>query len=399
MVLTYNILLNPDDQTKQYWFALLENTAAAYNLCGELITRNNVPLNIKNVHKACYHTVRETYPTLPAQSVIRVQREMLSALRSIRSNKHKDAAVPERRALSLTLDKHMYSRLTPQSIAIMGGTPGKRATVPFVGYDKLTEMFSNYKTCDPTIFIRNGKLYLSLPFNVPDKVRTDDNCVGVDLGIKRFFVTSDGVAFRDCNYLRTRRKIRYLKGCLQSRKTKSACKHFRKLSRRERNLSRDMQNRAVLALLGSTSSGYIILEDLSSIKGKTSKGKSGYKRKRHNNAMSQVPFAEFKTRLTNKAHLYGKEVKTVNPAYTSQTDSRSGNRDGKRLGCRYYCSDGIVLDADWNAAVNIAKKGKHPFSKYVPVDGTLRFLNGRALSTAQSHVSPTVKEGVASPLL
>ena len=71
--------------------------------------------------------------------------------------------------------------------------------------------------------------------------------------------------------------------------------------------------------------------------------------------------------------------------YTSQIDSRSGIKDGKRLGCRYYCSDGIVFDADWNASVNIGKRCHHPLSNDVlPIDGALSFLNGREMSTSQS---------------
>ena len=97
--------------------------------------------------------------------------------------------------------------------------------------------------------------------------------------------------------------------------------------------------------------------------------------------MSQVPFYEFKERLTTKATLVGRRVESVSPAYTSQTDSRTGKRDGKRHGCRYYCSDGIVFDADWNAAVNIAKRGKHPFSSSeLP-------LSGRVSSITQSSVA------------
>jgi len=74
-----------------------------------------------------------------------------------------------------------------------------------------------------------------------------------------------------------------------------------------------------------------------------------------------MPFFNFKTILTYKAQLYGKKVVTVNPAYTSQIDHR-GLIGGKRQGCRYYGSDGIVLDADINAAINIAARFKNNMS-------------------------------------
>jgi IS605 OrfB family transposase len=49
----------------------------------------------------------------------------------------------------------------------------------------------------------------------------------------------------------------------------------------------------------------------------------------------------------------GSTVVLVNPAYTSQIDSRTGGLDGKRQGDQFYCSDGIVLQADQNAARNV----------------------------------------------
>ena len=145
-----------------------------------------------------------------------------------------------------------------------------------------------------------------------------------------------------------------------------------------------MCHRATNALLRSTDASIIVLEDLTKIKKKTSKTKDGYKRIKHNNMLGQVPFYLFKKILTYKATLVGKQVVSVSPMYTSQTDCRSNKRDGKRLGCRYYCSDGVVFDADYNASVNIAQKSNHPLSNVLPIDGTLIFLNGRELSTSQS---------------
>ena len=139
-------------------------------------------------------------------------------------------------------------------------------------------------------------------------------------------------------------------------------------------------------------------EDLSKIKVKTSKTEDGVKRKRHNNAFGQVPFYMFKQILTYKATLVGKQVVSVSPCFTSQTDSRSSKKEGIRSGCRFYCVDGVVLDADWNAAVNIAQKSKHPLSSNVlPIDGKLSFLSGRHSSVCQS--SNDVTSRWASPLL
>ena len=143
-------------------------------------------------------------------------------------------------------------------------------------------------------------------------------------------------------------------------------------------MSDDMCRRAAKALVESTKAPVIVMERLKDVKKKTSRTKSGFKRKAHNRRFSQVPMARFQEFVRQKAQTAGKAVETVSPAYTSQTDSRTGKRDGVRRNRRYVCKDGTVLDSDWNAAVNIALKSKHPVSSdSTPVDGGLKPLSGQ----------------------
>ena len=386
-VQTYIVQIKANENTLRFFKNMLGQQARAYNHCADIIRDQHVPLSLKTIHEAVYTTLRATYPELPAQTIIKTYKSVLSAYRTIRANKHK-ANTPRQKKLSTVIDKRLYANLDVNGIDLTGETPHKRTRYEFMMYGKMRAMFDQYKTKDPTLFIRNDRLYLSVPFEIPEKPVMNDNACGVDLGIKRLFVTSEGKAFKDKSYLRARRNIRYLKSRLQKKGTKSARRHLRALKRREANISKDVQYRAVKQLLGSTSADVIVLEDLSKIKTTTSKNANGHKRKRHNNMMSQVPFYGFRIKLSAKAPLYGKKVETVNPSFTSQKDSRSGKKDGTRNGCRYYCKDGLVLDADWNAAVNIAKKGKHPVSNVLPVDGGVMFLTGRAQSTAPSYVNP-----------
>lgn len=147
-----------------------------------------------------------------------------------------------------------------------------------------------------------------------------------------------------------KRKIRWNKRKLQSRKNKShsARIKLKKLKRKEHNFSKNYIHHVTKTIIKNTQANTIILEDLSKIKSKN-------KGKKFNNRLSQLPFFGFRILLTYKAQFYGKKVETVNPAYTSQIDYR-GLIGGKRTGCRYYGSDNVVLDADVNAAINIANR-------------------------------------------
>ena len=380
---TYNIELQMSDETRQYWMKLLSETRDAFNRCAMLVTSSNIKLGLVPIHNLCYNTLRTEFPNIPSQGIIRVQKSVLAALRSIRSNKHKDANVPQKKSLALQLDKRMYSNLSVEGICLSNGNSYKREKCTFVLYDKVRELFDTCTFSDPTIFAREGRLFLSVPFEVATPPSRNGKVLGVDLGMKRLFVTSDGQYYTDKKYLKRRRKLRYLKRCLQSKNTRSAKKHLAKVKRKERNMSKDMLNRATNALLACNASIYV-LEDLKKIKYKTSRTKEGFKRIRHNNALSQVPLAEFREMLTHKATLVGRQVVSVSPTWTSQMDCRTDKRDGERHGCRYYCKDGIVFDADWNAAVNIAQRANHPTSIVLPIDGGLTTLVGREQSTSQS---------------
>ena len=370
---TYNIELNMSETTRNYWMGLLAQTRDAFNTCANMVTSAKTSLSLVTVHAQCYDVLREQFPQVPSQGIIRVQKSVLAMLRSIRGNKHKNASVPQRKTLSLQLDKRLYSRFSIDGISLSNGKPQKRELCTFVLYDKVRELFSTCIPKDPTIFARDGRMFLSVPFEVASLPCGDDTAIGVDLGMKRFFVTSEGKSFVDKEYLKQRRKLRYLKRCLQSKGTKSAKRHFKSLSHKERNVSKNEVETACNVLLRSTDASILVLEDLTKIKVKTSKTKNGFKKTRHNNALSQVPFYMFKERLTHKAQLVGKRVETVSPAYTSQTDSRTNKRDGIRQGCRYNCSDGVVLDADWNAAVNIAHRANHPLSSSeLPLSGKVQ---------------------------
>lgn len=377
---TYNIELQMSDTTHDHWMALLSQTRDAFNRCATLVTSSDIKLGLVPVHNLCYDTLRTEFPNIPSQGIIRIQKSVLAALRSIRTNKHKNADVPQKKSLSLQLDKRMYSNLSVNGISLGNGNNHKREKCTFVLYDKVKELFDTCTFSDPTVFARDGRLFLSVPFEVATPPSRNGKALGVDLGMKRLFVTSDGQYYTDKEYLKRRRKLRYLKRCLQSKNTRSAREHLAKVKRKERNMSKDMLNRATNALLESTDASIIVVEDLKKIKYKTSRTKEGIKRIRHNNALSQVPLAEFREMLTHKATLVGRQVVSVSPTWTSQTDCRTGKRDGERHGCRYYCNDGIVFDADWNAAVNIALRANHPTSTVLPIDGKMKALVGKVLS-------------------
>jgi hypothetical protein len=69
----------------------------------------------------------------------------------------------------------------------------------------------------------------------------------------------------------------------------------------------------------------------------------------------------------------------VNGAYTSQTDSISGLLEGKRVGDKFYRANGDVLQADYNAALNVlARLGDQDITRYTPYREVRRILLARS---------------------
>lgn len=172
---------------------------------------------------------------------------------------------------------------------------------------------------------------------------------------------SDGRLIIDKKFNKEKRTLRYLKSQLKSAGTKAARKHLNKLRRKEKNKNKNQVHLVVNEIL-KTNANVIALENLKGIKAKKHKNQN-------KNAISQVPIFELRTVLTYKAMNMGKHVCLVSPAYTSQIDNISGIREGDRRGCRFYAKSGLVYDADLNAAINIARRSKHPISQGNILDG------------------------------
>ena len=378
---TYNVELTfQDSQDHDFWVKTLERQRKIFNELSPIVfnlpQRNSLKLN----HDAVYHIAKQNHPDFPSQFLIKTEQELTANYKTILTNKHKIVKPVEKKNLSLRLDKNCSSKFTDKSIFLISSKQYHRVEAKLKLYPQIEELFQKYKSLDPLIFARNGRLFLSITFDIPEPKAPDSSVLGIDLGMRRLFVTSEGKALSGKEYLKHKQRIRYNKRMLQKANSKSSKKHLKKERRYESNFSKNYVHHVANEIL-NTSKSIIVLEDLTNIKQSTKTHANGQLRTSHNNRMSQVPFFLLKQTLTYKALHKGKCVETVNPAFTSQKDYR-GKASGVRQGCRYYAKDKLVFDADWNASINIAQKfSKHPESLIHPSDGKLSFL-GKLLSTS-----------------
>ena len=375
-ILTYNIKLSfLKQEDKDSLVDLLLEHQKVWNYMSEYVFKSK-KVDKKLIHDKNYHKCRKLFPNCPSQVVIRAKDSVYATYKTIQSNHQKIEESARQENLSIRLDKRIYTFLDNDRIKLT--TTGKRIVCSYVPYDKFKDMFSKYSVCDPLLFMRNNDIWLSVSFEVNCPTVIENSCIGVDLGIKRLATTSEGLSVIDKKFLKEKRQLRHLKSILRSKSkttfSRSAQRKLKKLKRKESNKNKN-QSHLIANQILNTKSNVVIMEDLSGIKSK-SKGR------KFNNKQSQVPYFELRQILTYKAPLQGKIVVTVDPAYTSKNDYRGIER-GTRKGCRYYTSDGLVFDADWNASINIAnryamrKKVKGvelPVSFSLPIDGKLNLM-------------------------
>lgn len=253
-------------------------------------------------------------------------------------------------------------------------TERHRAKLPTLGWVRFKEfgyVSTEGQALSVTITRRAGRYFATFVFEIAEAevvVAKKSSGIGIDLGVKSFAVISDGRNFSNINkFRRMRRLTRRLKH--EQRKFMRKLRHrkedtaTRKCKRSNLDKQRLKVQRAYMKLTNKrhdyinktvheivkTQPEYITIEDLNV---------NGMMKNRHlSRAIAESEFYYFRILLERKCREFGIQLRLAGRFYaSSKTCSRCGyvKKDLQLSERVYVCPEcGLVIDRDYNAAVNL----------------------------------------------
>ncbi len=300
------------------------------------------------LQKLVYADLRRDY-YLAAQLAIRAISKAAEAYKRDRSIqptfRPEGAIVYDERVMS-------FKGLLTVSMLTLSG----RVLVPFrVGGYQEARMDSIKGQAD--LLYRRGVFFLAVTLNVPTPAPDEvADTLGVDLGIVNLAMDSTGESFSGEAVEKKRKRLAGLRQRLQKRGTKSAKRHLKKLSGKERRFHKNTNHvvsKHIVAKAKANGQG-IAIEELRHIRKRTDSTVRRSQRHRH----TSWAFWQLRFFLQYKAAIAGVPLHTVDPRNTSRTCHQCGHCE--KANCQsqasFLCkSCGYAAPADWNAAINISR--------------------------------------------
>ena len=250
----------------------------------------------------------------------------------------------------------------------------KIPTLKFVRVKEYGYIPKNTNIKSGTITKIADKYFLSLIIEVKDIVKTENTSIkglGIDLGIKDTAICSNGKIFKNINKTikikklkkKLKREQRKMSRSIEYSKSKKIklreLKNFNKKKLKVQklfyrlNCIRDDYNNKIVNEITRAKLKYITIEDL--------KVSNMIKNKHFSKAIQEQNFYSIRTKLINKCKERNIELRLVDTFYpSSKTCSCCANikKDLKLNDRIYKCYNcGLEIDRDYNASINILRKG------------------------------------------
>ena len=358
MLYTLKIRLYPSDEQANQLLKTMERFNAACNVISKIAFENKT-FGKTMVQRLCYYQIRKKFK-LSSQMVIRAIAKVCESY----SGKNKRDKLHTFKPYGATVyDDRVLTVKSIDTVSIL--TLDGRIFVPMAVCQYHSNIINNALRVrgQADLGYIDGKFYLFLVAELPDKPEnTREGFLGVDMGIAKIATTSDGKYYSGSKVKNLRRRNFKLRQKLQAKGTKSAKRLLKKRRRKESRFATYV-NHCISKKLVEVAKGTnraIVLEDLKGIRERARKGTRKTVNKTMRQALSSWSFYQLRQFIEYKARAAGVLVIYVDPRNTSRTCSKCGHVDKKsrRNQEHFVCTAcGHALNADINAALNIARRG------------------------------------------
>ena len=319
-----------------------------------LISKAYLPIRHKEIQDKTYLPFKEHYSNFrvlyPSMNSGVIQSHLRSLDSSIKiyigwcKKKHKLVSFPDHIKTSIPLRNDMFSfEYNEETKTFDAWLKFLRLYFPLslCSYHKkaLQDMES---ISDSSIIKHNGTLYLRLVFKTKEKTISTNKSIGIDIGIAKPIVCSDGKQFGSGRFIK-HKKLEFGKKRARNQSKKEA------ILQTQSRWTNDLNHKLSRELVDYCLSQDIDVLGLEKLEGTQL---SNRRFRKYNWA-----FKDLLSKITYKAELAGLRVISVDPRGTSQTCSCCGLKDktNRISQSLYVCSCGSVMNADINAAKNIQR--------------------------------------------
>jgi len=343
MKLTLKVKLLPTDEQANLLLGTMKEANTVCNAISDVAWQEKIFNNFKLHHKI-YHPYKATF-NLSSQMLIRQIAKVADAYKLDKKTKRIFKPLG-----SIAYDGRImtYKPNNVVSLWCIGG----RQKIDFVCHNP---NYIPYIKGEADLVYKKGKFYLFQTVDVPEEdVEDVEEFIGVDLGLTTIAHTSDNVEFSADGLNEYREHRQKVRSSIQSKGTKGAKRLLKRLSGKERTHASIVNHSIAKSIVQSAKKQGkgIAIEDLTNIRF-TSKRRN----KKFNTKLGKWNFSDLRKKIEYKALLNGVKCVVVPAPYTSKTCNKC-KHIGKRTNKRFECANcGTKIDADHNAAINIASLG------------------------------------------
>ena len=357
---TIRLKLHPSDIQAVALEGTTKLFTGAYNLGIDIAWQTGITNHIK-LHYAAFRSIRDAFPDLVCDLACEARKKAAETARSAKGYEkagHK-VSKPNSKRCPPRFNHHTLKVDWGEKTVRMSTVSG-RQMIAF-SLPEYVKKFIHGKVTTTDLILKKSGWWLNVSVKLDAPIcEPTSGAIGIDLGIVHPAVSDRAQFFGKRAWVAVDRRLFELRRKLEAAGTKSARKHLRKLSGRQRRFRLDCDHVVSKQIVATVEpGGSIVIENLTGIRKPKKRKGALHQKKKLNKRMHNWSFAQLSSFIRYKAEDRGCTVVLVSPEHTSQTCSRCGfisqnNRPSRSVFSCGQC--GYRLNADLNAAKNILAK-------------------------------------------